>query len=290
MARWINPKIQSKIAWRPDDVVISVPAKSGTTWSMNIVYQLREHGTRHFNDIYEELKWIEAVDSPTTTEEDMVKKIDEWSPNKPRAFKSHSAPPTLPFRDDVKYLVVVRNPEEVMVSMKAFLAKHSPDFLKWWGAPPDMMQFPDLDSFYNGFIKGVNFDKQLFEFVAEWWKLRNKPNVFMIHYSDMVKDHEGSIKKISDFLGYGPYTEDEWQTVLELTSFPWMKKNEMKFEAITIWEVPVLERGGMMRQGSFGMARNEGMTDQIAIDLKERGKEVLTDERAFDWMYNGGEL
>jgi hypothetical protein len=83
---------------------------------MNIVYQLREHGTRHFNDIYEELKWIEAVDSPTTTEEDMVKKIDEWSPNKPRAFKSHSAPPTLPFRDDVKYLVVVRNPEEVMVS------------------------------------------------------------------------------------------------------------------------------------------------------------------------------
>jgi hypothetical protein len=38
------------------------------------------------------------------------------------------------------------------------------------------------------------------------------------------------------------------------------------------------------------MARNEGMTDQIAIDLKECGKEVLTDERAFHWMYNGGEL
>ena len=61
----------------------------------------------------------------------------------------------------------------------------------------------------------------------------------------------------------------------------------MKFEASTIWEVPVLERGGMMRQGSFGMARNEGMSDQIAIDLNEHDRVV---SKAFDWMYNGGEL
>ena len=31
-AGWINPIIQSKIAWRDDDVVVSVPLKSGTTW------------------------------------------------------------------------------------------------------------------------------------------------------------------------------------------------------------------------------------------------------------------
>ena len=33
---------------------------AGTTWTMNIVYQLREKGSRNFKDIYEELKWIEA--------------------------------------------------------------------------------------------------------------------------------------------------------------------------------------------------------------------------------------
>lgn len=32
MASWTNPTIQSKIAWRDDDVVVSVPMKSGTTW------------------------------------------------------------------------------------------------------------------------------------------------------------------------------------------------------------------------------------------------------------------
>ena len=149
---------------------------------------------------------------------------------------------------------------------------------------------PDLDSFYNGFVKNSNFDKELFTFVKEWMKLRHKPNVLMIHYSDMVKDHEGSIKKISDFLGYGPYTPEEWEDVLELTSFPWMKKNEMKFEASTIWEVPALMSGAMMRQGSFGVARQEGITKEMAKEINERGRAILDDEGALNWMYNGGNI
>lgn len=287
---WINTNLQSQIQWRPDDVVISVPAKSGTTWTMNIVYQLREKGNRNFDDIYEELKWIEAMDSPTATEADMIHKIDTFTPHKPRAFKTHSSPPALPFRSDVKYLVVVRNPEEVVVSFKSFAAKHSPDFLRWWGVPPEAFDFPDVDSFYKGFCKGSEFDLGLFKFVEEWMKRRDEPNVMMIHYSDMVKDHEGSIKKIAKFLNYGPYTDQEWEDVLELTSFPWMKKHEMKFEARTIWEVPALMHGAMMRQGSFGLARKEGISDEIAKEIRERGKTVLTDQKMLEWMYNGGDV
>ena len=33
---WINPMIQTKVALRENDVIVSVPPKSGTTWSMNI--------------------------------------------------------------------------------------------------------------------------------------------------------------------------------------------------------------------------------------------------------------
>lgn len=121
-------------------------------------------------------------------------------------------------------------------------------------------------------------------------KYRHQSNVFMIHYSDMVKDHEGSIRKISDFLGYGPYTEEEWKDVLELTSFPWMKKHEMKFEARSIWEVPALMSGAMMRQGSFGFARKEGVSEDIAGEIRERGKSILMDDKVLDWMYNGGDL
>lgn len=218
------------------------------------------------------------------------KKIDAIPSNKPRAFKTHSSPPDLPFRSDVKYLVVVRNPEEVVVSLKAFMAKHSPDFLKWWGAPAEAFEFPDVDSFYQGVCKGAGFDVGLFTFVKEWMERRGESNVMMIHYSDMVKDHEGSIKKIADFLGYGPYTDQEWADILELTSFSWMKKHEMKFEAKTIWEVPALMNGAMMRQGSFGLARKEGISEEVAKEIRGRGERVLTDETMLEWMYNGGDV
>ena len=45
-----------------------------------------------------------------------------------------------------------------------------------------------------------------------------------------------------------------------------------------------------MRQGSSGLARQEGMSESMANELRERGREVLTDNDAFEWLYNGGEL
>ena len=58
-----------------------------------------------------------------------------------------------------------------------------------------------------------------------------------------------------------------------------MKRHEMKFEAKTIWEVPPLMDGAMMRPGSFGLARKEGISEEIAKEIKERGKKVLMDEK-----------
>jgi len=288
---WINTTIQKQIAWRDGDVVVSVPPKSGTTWTMNIVHQLREKGDRTFDDIYAEVKWIEAMDKPGCTVEEMAKKVDDMPDTRPRAFKSHAAPPMLPFKDNVKYVVIMRNPEEALVSMKNFTENHSKEFLKLWGMPPEAFQWPDgFETFYNAFVRGVGFDKMIFGFAAEWWKLRHKPNVVMLHYKDMVSDHEGSIKKISDFLGYGPYTEEEWSTILELTSFAWMKRHESRFEARTVWPVPVLNKGAMIRQGSFGMARQGGFSEELANDFAERGTKILTDKQAYQWLYNGGEL
>lgn len=286
---WVNPTIQSKIDWRDDDVVVSVPSKSGTTWTMNIVHQLRTKGDCNFDDIYHEVKWIEVMDTPESTVDDMVKKINDMDTTKPRTFKSHKSPPTLPFHDKIKYVVVVRNPEEAIISMRVFLSKHSPKFLEHWGSPP--MNFPDVESFYNAFVKGGGgFGKGLFEFANEWWKLRDKDNVLMLHYSDMKSDHEGSIKKISDFLDFGSYTDDEWNNILKYTSFDWMKRHESKFEGSTIWNPPAIMSGGMLRQGSSGLAREEGMNEEMAADLREQGKAILKDEKAFDWFYNGGEL
>ena len=40
MPGWSDPVIQNRVRWRDGDIVVSVPAKSGTTWTMNIVHHL----------------------------------------------------------------------------------------------------------------------------------------------------------------------------------------------------------------------------------------------------------
>ena len=51
-------------------------------------------------------------------------------------------------------------------------------------------------------------------FINNWWPHRHKPNVLVLHFADMKKDHDGSVRRIADFLGFKPSAE-EWSKVFE---------------------------------------------------------------------------
>jgi hypothetical protein len=289
---WIEPAIQQHIAWRDGDVVISVPAKSGTTWTMNIVHQLFSGGTADFRDIYEEVPWIEFLAHPHQSVQEVVDRVEAMPRDRRRAFKTHSAPPDVPFipageGPDVKYVVVCRNPEEALVSFWPFLAKHSDEWFALWGMPREAMTRPDFPSFYREVIveRGMH-EGFFFRFLDAWWPLRHEPNVLFMHYAAMKRDHEGSIRRIAQFLGVEP-SAGEWERILEYTSFGWMKAHEDKFEAMTAGKVPILTRGAMIRKGQAGDAGSDGMTDEIARDLRAVGERTCTDPVALDWMYTG---
>jgi hypothetical protein len=291
---WIQPELQRKIAWRDGDVVISVPAKSGTTWTMNIVHQLLTGGTADFRDIYEEVPWIEFVGYPGQPHEEILARLEAMPKGRRRAFKSHSAPPALPFiegpsQPQVKYVVVFRNPEEALVSAKPFFEKHTDEWFALWGMPSNAMSAPDFATFYRNVVSAQGMhERMFFGFLNAWWPLRDKPNVLFLHYSDMKRDHGGSIRQIAEFLEIEP-TPEQWARILEYTSFPWMKRHEDKFEAITAGKVPILQRGAMVRKGEAGSARADGMTDEIAQDLRTVGERACPDAGALAWYYEGGE-
>jgi aryl sulfotransferase len=122
-----------------------------------------------------------------------------------------------------------------------------------------------------------------------WWPLRHKPNVLMLHFSEMKADHEGSVRKIAAHLGFEP-TAEQWPRVLEYTSFKWMKENEEKFEIPTLLPFKLLESGGMVRKGQAGDAANDGMTPDISADIKKYAQMMVPDEAARKWLYEGGPL
>ena len=290
---WVDPDIQQHVEWRDGDIVISVPAKSGTTWTMNIVHQLREGGDPDFEDLYVEVPWLELVAGPNVTRSQRLANFEAMPANRRRVFKTHSPPGPLPYRApgsgrDVKYVVVVRNPEEAAVSMHPFIAAHSDAWFRLWQTPREAFVRPDFATFFNDVGRDLLVGT-LFGFMAAWWPLRRAPNVLLLHFADMKRDHEGSVRKIAEFLDLRPEPE-QWPTVLECTSFRWMKAHEAKFEITAAAEVPILDPGAMLRKGKLGAAAEDGITPEISAELAALGRKILTDDAAFEWFYRGGPL
>jgi aryl sulfotransferase len=292
-APWVNPEILQSVRWRDGDVVVSVPVKSGTTWTMNIVHQLRTGGDPDFDDVYLEVPWLELLTGPTVTSGDVLRMVDSMPEHRRRAFKTHAAPELLPYLApgrgaSVRYVVVIRNPDEVLASFFPFARSHSTEWLALWGIEKQEFMPSDIRTFFDSFGKSM-LPEALFGFVAAWWALRHEPNVLLMHFSDMTRDHEGSVRKIADFLGFAP-TAEQWPAILEYTSFSWMKTHERKFELRHVTEVPVLDAGAMLRRGRTGAAHEDGVTPEMSAELKTLGKDVLTDERALEWLYAGGAM
>jgi aryl sulfotransferase len=289
---WIDTTIQQRIQWRDGDIVISVPAKSGTTWTMNIVHQLRSGGDGGFVDVYAEVPWLELVPSPDAELDDLVAGFDRMGDDRRRAFKTHSAPGTLPYfgpdeRPEVSYVVVMRNPDEAIASMRPFLAAHSDEWFDLWEVPKAEVVGPDLPAFLDGIGQGLLFG--LFAFLAEWWPLRHNANVEFVHFADLKRDPDTEVRRIADFLEFD-IAEDAWPRILEHTSFAWMKANESKFELCSVAEVPPLLPGAMVRKGQVGAAAEDGVTAEMSAAIAELGRAVVDDEAALAWLYRGGPL
>ncbi len=291
---WIRPELQLKIDWRDQDIVISVPPKSGTTWTMNIVYQLLNGGDPDFASVYAEVPWIEFVNRPDQPEQEVLDRLSAMPLNKARAFKTHSAPPEVPFfkmtpDKNVRYIVVCRNPEEAMVSFRPFMQKHTEAWYQLWGLPKEAMSRDDFTDFYYEVINEAGMQGMFFGFLTAWWPLRYEPNVLFLHFADMKRDHAGSLQKIADFLSISP-SETEWDAIWEYTGFPWMKQHDDKFEAISESAVPIMESGAMIRKGEVGAAKEDGMNEEISAHMLAIGRQICPDPEAINWLYKGGEI
>ena len=294
-APWIDVETQGRVEWRDGDVVISVPAKSGTTWMMNIVHQLRSGGDRDFRDVYEEVPWLELVERPGQTPEERLARWRSLPTTQRRGFKTHAAPPLLPYLapgpgvPDVKYVVVIRNPEDAMVSLRPFIEQHTQAFFDLWQVPRAAFVRESFAAFYDEVAEPMGFADALFGFLAAWWPLRHAPNVRLVHFSTLKRDLEGSLRELAAFLGFSPAAA-QWSVILECCSFAWMKRHERKFELPHALAVPVLEPGAMVRKGEVGAAKEDGMTAAIAARLRSRGEALASDPRALAWQYKGGPL
>lgn len=258
-----NPKRLNKVfeGYTPDqgDIFVSTFSKSGTNWMMQIAHQIAWRGEGEFENIHDAVAWPDtpntgAKKTITPLQSDLIKKL---SPTGMRVIKTHLSAHYVPFNEEAKYLVVIRDPKEVFVSSYPFVRSL---------AGPIM---PSVDDWLDQFLTknwSMNFGNTWAEHTASYWSLRDKPNVLISSYTKLKHDPENGIRKVAETLGID-LTEAEFTNVIHKSSVQYMKGINHKFNPMGENNLPWGSNFEMIRKGETGNSSELISRDQqIRID------------------------
>ncbi|HEX7944051.1 MAG TPA: sulfotransferase domain-containing protein [Phenylobacterium sp.] len=220
----MDSTIWDRFAFRDDDVIVATYAKSGTTWTQQIVGQRLFAGDPDVQ-INALSPWLDLRVMPPDTMAQLEAQTHR------RIIKTHLPLDALTFSPKAKYLYVARDGRDVLWSLYNHhregndlwyqLLNETPGLV----GPPMPRPDPDIRRYFRTWLET---DGQPFwsywENIATWWAARDLPNVRLVHFNALKADPEGEIRAIADFLGCD-IAPDLWPTILEHCSFDWMKAN-----------------------------------------------------------------
>lgn len=210
-----DPFSEKNRGWlKKDDVIVSVGAKSGTTWMLYCSHQIRVKGNDEkypYTDVSLSTPWPGFIQTPGATWESQMEQMnttilpdgtrlkDYWDHDDYpfRVFKSHDRAEVygdLIGGEKVKFIVMARNGLDVVSSLIPFFDSHTDEFRHMWGNfPPkgsgDVRK--DAETWMTSVLPGGMLSNLYFDFVNSWWSVRNEKNVLLLHYSDAKKDLPG---------------------------------------------------------------------------------------------------
>jgi aryl sulfotransferase len=216
---------------RDDDIVIATSFKSGTTWMQMIVAQLIFlDGEAH--SLFEVSPWIDTVADSL----DEVMNILEAQKHR-RFIKTHLPLNGLPYHPQVKYIVVARDARDVCMSLWNHYRHFTPEWIDFMNSKPspNNQVFPpcpdDIREFWRLWMtrgwfewesEGYPFWTNL-QHTQTWWNFRHLPNIFFVHFNDLLHDLAGEMRRISGYLGID-VAEDRWPLIVEAATFRSMKQ------------------------------------------------------------------
>jgi aryl sulfotransferase len=266
--RWVS------FPFRPDDIVISAPGKSGTTW-MQMICALLVFQTPDLPAPLNELSpWL---DDPTGIRHEV---LERYAAQRNRRFiKTHSSLADIPAVPQVTYIVVGRNPLDAAVSsyhQRKRIARVSGDrsltdsarewLLEWIAEEPaSPAQLSDL----GGILRRI----------ADAWARRDEPNVVLTHYEDLSADLEGQMRLLAERLGI-TVAEALWPGLVKAATFERMRAAADRIEPFG----GLLEdSASFFRRGVSG-AGAELLTTAELADYHARVARVLEPD-VLAWLY-----
>ena len=270
--------------FRDDDVVVATYAKSGTTWTQQILGQLLHNGATDI-DVPALSPWLDLRVPPKE-----VKFADLEAQTGRRFMKTHLPVDALVFSPKAKYIYIGRDGRDVLWSL---YNHHVTANDAWYAAlndtpgrvgPPIERTDLDVASYFRQWLKKDGYPFWPFwENVRSWWALRNLPNVKLVHFNDLKRDLAGEMRGIATFLNI-TIDEAKWPELVEHCTFDYMKKHAAQCAPLggALWE------GGaesFINKGTNGRWRDL-LTPADIADYESRALQELGPDCAA-WLARG---
>jgi aryl sulfotransferase len=238
----------NRFAFRPDDVVISTYAKSGTTWTQQIVGQILSGGDPDIR-VCELSPWL---DMRLPGEAETFALLEAQTHR--RFIKTHLPLDAFVFRPEIKHIYVARDGRDIAWSMHNHATHFVPEFYDLLNSIPGRVGPPlqrpeaDIGAFFRRWLAedGEPF-WSLWENVRTWWQARHQPNMLMLHFADMKRDLPRTVAGVAEFLEV-ELDAEAFERAVRHSSFDWMKANADK----------VAPLGGGIFQGGAATFINKG--------------------------------
>ena len=282
---------------RASDIVISTYPKCGTTWTQRIVGALVFQTPEPMPFSGEISLWIDSRTMKSL--DDAIATIEGQTHR--RFLKAHLPFDGLPIFDEVKYVHVARDGRDALMSWHDHDSAWLPEMIQRLdangladsaiGRPyPPLIDDP-AEQFHRWLTEGATEDESdgcpnlsYFNCEATWWEARDRPNVLMVHYSDLKADLAGQVARIAAFLGI-PLPNGLLAEVVAAADFRAMQRDGA---ALLPHQVKVFRDGhrSFLNKGTGGRWRGVFRVDDLAL-YEAKLEATLTAECAA-WLERGG--
>ena len=290
--------IQDSARWdgfefRPSDVVISTPAKCGTTWTQMLCALMIFDGPEFPAPLSNLSPWLDQSIRPL----DEVHAVYDAQRHR-RFIKTHTPLDGVPWHSDVTYIVVGRDPRDVMVSMEHHFANMDLDrVLTLRGQAvgnDDLDTLParpphsdDPTERFRTFVHTTEYTgvvnlTQVLHHLDTAWQRRDASNIVMCHYADYTANLPGEVLRLAHTLGID-MTLDRAHELAAEASLDRMRDRAVDVipNAGAIWK----DDQAFLRAGGFG-EWHARVTDHDLAEYDAVVRSVVSTDLA-RWIHEG---
>jgi aryl sulfotransferase len=271
--------------YRDGDIVIGTWAKSGTTWTQQIMGQLVFNGAAHL-PVMDIAPWVDMRLFPM----EHVLEVVEAQTHR-RFLKTHLPGDSVTISPKASYIYIGRGGLDTLWSWyhhHSILTPESYDLINNHPENPGKIFTPPIEDRRQYLRDWLDKDGEpmgpFWRTTQTWWDIRNTPNVLLLHFNNLKADMEKEIRRIAEFLDI-EIDETKWPDIVEHCTFDYMKKNAPDLSPETY---TALFSGGLtnfVNKGKNGRWADTFTEEDIALYEKHRD-DNLTPECAH-WLETG---